>query len=422
MSDTPEVPFDVPINMRAARIKDEHLATIGDVKEHVREVNETAADMTEKLRQKSDVGHGHGLADVATLVDALKGKAASNDPRLTDERTPTPHAEGHGLLGGDPIHPEDIGALRPPSGDGKRYLASGSGWVEYVEPDFEGEVMVLSDHARLKNRDAADSHPQSAIQHLETDLAAIDADIAALTTAVNGKAPAVHVHTTSQVEGLDNALAAKSPTVHGHIIGNITGLQSALDTLALRGGFNGSSHRNKDTTITIDRTGWYHASILGGGGGGGRGGILTSTKAVGGSGGQLGGDSTLEYTYHWRDGTTTPQILVAYGGPGGGGGGAGAGGGGGGAGYVTSEWIFAKAGDIWVFKCGLGGAGGGAETASENGGDGAMPNYTNLSSTHGRGGMRGMPGYGGRLGSAGTPPFYNFVKNSYSGGNGGTGG
>ena len=52
----------------------------------------------------------------------------------------------------------------------------------------------------------------------------------ALQTAINGKAPTSHTHTTSQVTGLDSALANKAPLNHTHAISDVNNLQSALNT------------------------------------------------------------------------------------------------------------------------------------------------------------------------------------------------
>lgn len=198
MPNHPEIPFDVPIKMRAGRTDDDHLATVGDVKKYVKDVNDVAADATEALQGKSDVGHGHEMREVAGLDAALINKVSTDDPRLADARSPTTHADSHTMGGDDRLYPDDIGAMKTPPGDGKRYLATANGWVEFVETTPAEDV---KSHTQLTDRDAPDSHPQSAIQHLEKDLAAIDAELEqvagtlqSIATDVAGKAAADHVH------------------------------------------------------------------------------------------------------------------------------------------------------------------------------------------------------------------------------------
>jgi hypothetical protein len=52
--------------------------------------------------------------------------------------------------------------------------------------------------------------------------------ITGLDTALAGKAPTSHTHTTAQITGLDTALAGKAPTSHTHTTAEITGLDTAL--------------------------------------------------------------------------------------------------------------------------------------------------------------------------------------------------
>lgn len=53
--------------------------------------------------------------------------------------------------------------------------------------------------------------------------------VAALTTALGGKAPALHAHAIADITSLQAALDGKAPASHVHPIGGITGLQAALD-------------------------------------------------------------------------------------------------------------------------------------------------------------------------------------------------
>lgn len=126
-----------------------------------------------------------------TLAAEMDGTVKKNDIRLSDARQPLAHAKTH-TEGSDLIRARDIGALTAPPGDGKAYLATATGWVLFEG----GDGGDGGNHALLSNRDAADQHPQSAIQHLETDLDTIRDDIAAKadSAALDAKADADHAH------------------------------------------------------------------------------------------------------------------------------------------------------------------------------------------------------------------------------------
>ncbi len=149
------------------------------------------------LAGKAAVGHRHNAAEVEGLASLLDKKLDADDPRL-DNAAAGPHAQSHAQGGDDPLTPESIGALSAPPGNGKTYLATGGGWVEYLPPsggEEPGEGVGTLDHAQLLNRDAADQHPQTAIQNLTRDLGAIQASLnalaevdAALTSSIADKA------------------------------------------------------------------------------------------------------------------------------------------------------------------------------------------------------------------------------------------
>ncbi|MDR1745510.1 MAG: hypothetical protein LBS30_07140, partial [Planctomycetota bacterium] len=129
--------------------------------------------------------HIHPTREVDGLDAALAAKLDAHDPRLDIlSAEPAAHASTHAAGGADAIRPEDIGVLPAPPPDGKPYLAAGGGWIEYVAPSGgtggDGEVAGTPDHSRLINRDAADQHPQSAIQHLVRDLTAIRTTLSGL--------------------------------------------------------------------------------------------------------------------------------------------------------------------------------------------------------------------------------------------------
>ncbi|MCD8138439.1 MAG: hypothetical protein LUE17_01435 [Planctomycetaceae bacterium] len=134
------------------------------------------------LAGKAAVGHRHAAAEVEGLASLLDAKLDADDPRLNNAAA-GPHASSHARDGGDPLTPEAIGALPAPPVNGKTYLATGGGWVEYLPTgggDDPGEGVGTMDHAQLLNRDAADQHPQAAIQNLTRDLGAIQASLDAL--------------------------------------------------------------------------------------------------------------------------------------------------------------------------------------------------------------------------------------------------
>ena len=190
---------------------------------------------------KTSKADASALNNYATKGD-LAAKADATDPRLSNARAPTAHAASHAMAGADRITPEAIGALKPPPGDGKKYLVAATGYVEYIAPTGDGGSGT-TDHSELVNRDAPDQHPQSAIQHLEPDLETIRADIAAKAdeadmlarlqtkadaASLAGKADANHAHAAATAEaagflsaadkakldGLDARVDAKQPLVN----------------------------------------------------------------------------------------------------------------------------------------------------------------------------------------------------------------
>lgn len=175
-------------------------------------------DFEEAILKKADVNHAsqHAIGGDDVISPSTIGAVASTDERLSNDRFPTAHAVSHMLLGADRITPDAIGALAPPPGDGKSYLVTGGGYVEYIPPEDgggTGESGTL-DHSLLQNRDAADQHPQSAIQYLASDLNAIRGDInnlficktdiqkclGELKAELSDKAPIVHANAHSPGE------------------------------------------------------------------------------------------------------------------------------------------------------------------------------------------------------------------------------
>ncbi len=188
------------------------------------------------LAAKADLPHKHQEADVNGLAASLESaRSLANS-----------HASRHAKGGGDPITPASLGVLPAPPSDGKRYLAASGGWVEYVAPAGPpggGEGGTL-DHAQLLNRDAADQHPQSAIQHLPGDLAAMREQLSSLDQAVqsaaaglSGKADktALPGPATAQSAGLMSAADKQKLDLAPADVGSLVGAVDArVDTLSGR--------------------------------------------------------------------------------------------------------------------------------------------------------------------------------------------
>lgn len=171
-----------------------------------------------QLQAKADLAHLHAMGDVTGLGTALAAKLDANDPRLEGLfAVPSSHAASHARGGGDPLAPADIGALSAPPADGKPYLAAAGGWIEYIAPGAGGEGGGggTFDHSQLANRNAADQHPQSAIQNLVHDLDEMRDDIYGLTLADRE---------------LETLLQAKADA--GQLPGPATGVRDGLLTAA----------------------------------------------------------------------------------------------------------------------------------------------------------------------------------------------
>lgn len=171
-----------------------------------------------------DIQLSSSLRSFRGQLDAKMDKAES-DGRYSRKV----HADQHAIGGDDRLTPADIGAVAYPPADGKSYLLSGSGLVEYVGGnDGEGGT---TDHSQLANRDAANQHPQSAIQYLEsdlqdirTDLAAVDGKVAGVVESLAGKADVqVLADKVSRTE-MSLELNNKADKSHRHVASDIEGL------------------------------------------------------------------------------------------------------------------------------------------------------------------------------------------------------
>lgn len=162
------------------------------------------------------------------------------------------------------------------------------------------------------------------------------------------------------------------------------------------------------STFTAPITGWYGRTSIGGGGSGGSGGY-------GGQGGLEGGTTTCAAV-------AEQPALSAPGGSGGGGGGGirgsggAGGGGGGGAGFVVTDRVFMRAGDVFDITIGAGGVRVASSGAATTGTDGA-------GAYGGSGGIVAQPGGGGSGGGSGSCGSSHVVSTSYGvGGSGGANG
>ncbi len=167
------------------------------------------------LAGKANASHQHQEADVDGLAASLAAVRAKADG----------HAARHAKGGADAITAEALGVLPAPPNDGKPYLAAAGGWIEYVAPSGgtgDGGGVGTLDHSQLLNREAADQHPQSAIQHLPRDLTEIRDRLAGL----DGTA-----------QTLETCLAAKADktALPGPATAEAAGLLSAADKRKLDG-------------------------------------------------------------------------------------------------------------------------------------------------------------------------------------------
>lgn len=221
------------------------------------------------LAAKADAHHRHAIADVDGLSGALGDKLGVDDPRL--ERLGVgPHAASHGKGGADALTPADLGVLPAPPSDGKSYLAAGGGWIEYIAPaPSGGENPGTADHAQLGNRDAADQHPQSAIQNLTGDLAGIRAALSELNRADEtldgrlGVAESGVASATGAVIALDTRAGALDASVT-----ELTGRVDGLGAMA-----HAADAPNDGKQYVRKNRAWAEALVQssGGAGGGGEG-------------------------------------------------------------------------------------------------------------------------------------------------------
>lgn len=179
-----------------------------------------------------DTTNVHGIADTADLV-------LTDDPRLTDARTPTSHASTHATAGSDPITPASIGAIpaaekSAPSGvatlDGSGKipttqlpaLAITTNWVVASQAAMlaldaqEGDVAIRTDVSRSF---ILGTGPASTLGSWHELLTPTDAVLSVdgrtgTVTLSDLYAALVHGHAQSDITGLATALAGKASTTH----------------------------------------------------------------------------------------------------------------------------------------------------------------------------------------------------------------
>ena len=103
------------------------------------------------------------LEGVNVEIEALRERDDELEDRIEEIdrlRLPRHHASQHFATGDDPIPPAAIGALTSPPDDGKAYLATGLGWLEYIhkESDGTGARVVVQAH-RFSSDGVATSFP-----------------------------------------------------------------------------------------------------------------------------------------------------------------------------------------------------------------------------------------------------------------------
>ena len=156
-----------------------------------------------------------GEIPLSNALQSIRGQLNSKlDKNEVDARySKKTHADQHAIGGDDRLTPADIGAVQWPPANGKSYLVTGAGFVEHTdEGNGGGGEGGTTDHAKLVNRDAANQHPQSAIQFLESDLQNIRSDIDTVDKKVSGALD--DLGKKVDVGTMDEALNGKAGRTH----------------------------------------------------------------------------------------------------------------------------------------------------------------------------------------------------------------
>lgn len=171
--------------------------------------------LTAALAAKASTAHTHVIADVTGLQTALDGKqAAGTYATLVNGLVPSSQLPSYvddvleySAQSGFPTTGE-TGKIYVVTSTNKAYRWSGSAYIEIVPSPgttdalTEGTTNLYFTNARA---------------------------LAAVQSALDGKAATSHTHTVSAITGLQSLLDAKAAVSHTHAIADVTGLQGAID-------------------------------------------------------------------------------------------------------------------------------------------------------------------------------------------------
>lgn len=167
--------------------------------------------LLETLARTDYVDAGLALkAGLATATRTTAGLMSAADKNKLDELDPS----------GVPIATATSPGVVKPDDETIKIDADGTLRVTSLPP---GET--ATNHADLDGRDAAGSHPSSAISH---DGATVAAALADLLAALNGKADAAHTQAISSIINLQSSLDAKANTTALASYATITALNNGL--------------------------------------------------------------------------------------------------------------------------------------------------------------------------------------------------
>lgn len=200
-----------------------------------------ASTVTTALAGKAAAVHGHVIADVTGLQDALNGKQVAGSyaeavhfHSIQDVMNLESELNGKQAAGSyaDAVHAHPIAD------------------VTGLQAALDGKAATSHTHviANVTGLQAALDGKQAAGSYAAATHGHTIADVTGLQAALDGKqaagsyAATVHTHGISDVTGLQAALDGKAETTHGHAIADVTGLQTALDGKQASGSYAAASH------------------------------------------------------------------------------------------------------------------------------------------------------------------------------------
>lgn len=248
-----------------------------------------ASTVTTALAGKAAAVHGHVIADVTGLQDALNGKQVAGSyaeavhfHSIQDVMNLESELNGKQAAGSyaAAVHGHSIGDVT-----GLQTALDGKAGTSHTHVIAN----VTGLQAALDGKQAAGSYAAATHGHTISEVTGLQAaldgkqaagsyaatvhthgisDVTGLQTALDGKAATTHGHAIADVTGLQTALDGKQATgsyaaaSHGHVIGDVTGLQTALDGKQVAGSYAAASHAHAAGDIT---SGTMAAARLGSG-------------------------------------------------------------------------------------------------------------------------------------------------------------